>query len=135
VVSEPSCDGQWVGRGPTDLWGNDPVEWQPSRPVWQEPSGPAGWRPGGWWTTVQQGQQPGGLADGGLAGLLDCGLAEWWLGTLVGWGPGGQWPGCSFSKSWCGGAFHKLRVQSAEASSLPGALPQPSMSSSSQQGL
>jgi hypothetical protein len=42
--------------------------------------------------------------------------------------------GCSFSKSWCGEAFHELWVQSANVSALPGALPQPSVSPASQQG-
>jgi hypothetical protein len=39
---------------------------------------------------------------------------------------------CSFSKSWHGEAFHKLGVQSADVSALPGAFPQPSMSPASQ---
>jgi hypothetical protein len=41
--------------------------------------------------------------------------------------------GCSFSKSWCGEAFHELGIQSADVSALPGALPQSSMSPASQQ--
>jgi hypothetical protein len=39
----------------------------------------------------------------------------------------------SFSISWKGEAFHKLGVQRADVSALPGALPQPSMSPASQQ--
>jgi hypothetical protein len=42
-------------------------------------------------------------------------------------------PDCSSSKSWHGGAFHELGVQSADVSALPGALPQSSMSPVSQQ--
>jgi hypothetical protein len=41
--------------------------------------------------------------------------------------------GCSFSKSWHGEVFHELRVQSADVSALPCALPQPSVSPASQQ--
>jgi hypothetical protein len=39
----------------------------------------------------------------------------------------------SFSKSWCGKAFHELGVQSADVSALPYALPQSRMFPASQQ--
>jgi hypothetical protein len=39
----------------------------------------------------------------------------------------------SFSKLWCGEAFHELGAQSADVSALPGALPQSSVSPASQQ--
>jgi hypothetical protein len=52
-------------------------------------------------------------------------------------GPMGQGLVCStsysFSKLWCGEAFHELGVQSADVSALLGALPQPSVSPVSQQ--
>jgi hypothetical protein len=47
-------------------------------------------------------------------------------------GAGGQFA-CSFSVSWCGEDFHGLGVQGVEGSALPGTLPQPTMSSASQQ--
>jgi hypothetical protein len=106
VVLEPSCGGQRPGR---------PVGWRPCRPV-------------GWW------------AGGSLVGLQvvaqwACEVEAWQAsGPACSSGMGGWQPACSFSVLWHREAFHRLRVQGAEFSALPGALPQPNISPASQQG-
>jgi hypothetical protein len=83
-----------------------------------------------WWGSKGQsgrpvGHQPGGLVEprpGGPAGQKP---GKW---HCVGGSP------LIFGISWCGEAFHRLVFQDAEVSALPCALPQPSMSSASQQG-
>jgi hypothetical protein len=58
----------------------------------------------------------GGRRGGGGVG----GAGSWQPGRPMelrpGWLVGGQQPTCSFSVSWCGEAFHGLRVQGAEVS-------------------
>jgi hypothetical protein len=53
---------------------------------------------------------------------LGAGCPTEWSGSSAGLQNGGLAGGCSFSKSWCGEAFHELGVQSANVSALPGAL-------------
>jgi hypothetical protein len=101
-------DGRLVclqGRGLACLWGGGMMAPQSVGLV-------------GLWGRGLAGQQPG----------LHC------PGRPVRPRPGGLWPGCSFSKSWCVEAFHVLRVQGAKVSALPGALPYPSLSPAFQQG-
>jgi hypothetical protein len=73
-------------------------------------------------------------AEGWQVGGQRAGGAEaWWASrrASVAWG----WqPACFFSVLWHGADFHRLGVQGAEVSALPGALPQPSVSLASQQG-
>jgi hypothetical protein len=78
----------------------------------------------GWW------------ACGGLAGQWASGWVAVWQACRVGaqWMAAAWGPTCSFSVLWGGGAFHGSGVQGAEVSTLPGALPQPSVSPVSQQG-
>jgi hypothetical protein len=85
-------------------------------------------------------REPGGVesqqahAELGPAGTKGQGTQ--WSGMVVLWayGAGAWWASCSLNKSWCGEAFHKPWVQSAELSTIPGALPQPSMFPESPQG-
>jgi hypothetical protein len=54
-------------------------------------------------------------------------VGQWAVAALV-------WqPACSFSVLWLGETLHGLGVYGVEISSLPGSLPQPSMSPLSQQ--
>jgi hypothetical protein len=143
---DPSRAGiRWshLELGPSRAQGGDPVvPWVAGTQGAGIPPGPRfgspHMEPEGWWAQ-------------GVWILLECGsgspMQSWGLvgpeGQGAGWsravaprayGVGTWWACCSFSRSWCGEAFHDLGVQSAEISALPGALPQPSVFPASQQG-
>jgi hypothetical protein len=133
------------------------VTWQASR---QPPGRPAGWQPVIWpaaawlfcraeaWCTreaadpwahgveVWQGgkQWPGCSVCQRTAVWLLCEVEAQWACRLLTVALCGWQPTCSFSVLWHGEEFHRLGVQGAEISALPGALPQPSLSPVSQQG-
>jgi hypothetical protein len=105
---------------------------------------PAMWGPGGAaiWQACRAGAWQG-LRGWGPVGR-GCGspMQSWGPAGPEGWGArwsgivalrtygvGTWWASCSFSRLCHGEAFHDLGVQSAEVSALPGALPQPSVSS------
>jgi hypothetical protein len=148
------------GGGPAGLQGGGLVERQHGGPLgWEclvglQGGGLSGWWAAVWWGSAWKssglvglwcGGQAGlwgrSLQSRGLVGLQGRVLAVQWSGGPVGWGcgrpmgqrPSGQLP-CSFSKSWCGKAFHELGSQGAEVSALPVALPQLNVSPASQQG-
>jgi hypothetical protein len=92
---------------------------------------------GSWWAGGHA-AVAGGLAGGLAAASLPVG--RWAGGRVVGrWASvqeaaaWGLWPACSFCVLWHGEDFHRLGVQGAKVSALPGALPQPSVSPESQQ--
>jgi hypothetical protein len=80
------------------------------------------------------------VASGGVGALLWQTVARWhwavaWRASGPAGGSGvGWWPACSFSVSWYVEAFHRLGVQGAKVSALPGALPQPRVCPASHQG-
>jgi hypothetical protein len=94
-----------------------------TRVVAQWACGASAWWAGRWW--------PGWPVGGAL---VDQKTVIWLDRGDLGRPAGGWQPTCSFSVSLCGEAFHKLGVQGAEVSALPGALPQSSVSPASQQG-
>jgi hypothetical protein len=94
------------------------------------------------WIADLPGLRSVGLRGGSLGECSPGGAEEWAHGSEIPWpaeqqlcGPMGRdlvcSTGYSFSISWHGEAFHKLGVQSADVSALPGALPQPSVSPAS----
>jgi hypothetical protein len=72
------------------------------------------------------GAQCVGLRGESLGECSPGGAEERWLHWPMGQGLACS-TGYSFSKPWHGEDFHKLGVQSADDSALPGALPQPSI--------
>jgi hypothetical protein len=60
---------------------------------------------------------------------LELVAGSWWLALVAAWG----WqPACFLSVLWHGEDFHRLGVQGAKVSTLPGASPPPSVAPASQ---